>query len=52
MLRAHRDLYRYVHDQTLRLMNKGLTPVEIAAEVELPPALGRAPGRPAATTAP
>ena len=39
MLRAHRDLYRYVHDQTLRLMNQGHTPVEIAAEVELPPAI-------------
>ncbi len=39
MLRAHRDLYRYVHDQTLRLMNQGYTPVEIAAEVELPPAI-------------
>ena len=37
LLRAHRDLYRYVHDQTLRLMNQGHTPVEIAAEVELPP---------------
>ena len=36
-LRAHRDLYRYVHDQTLRLMNMGLTPTEIAAEVDLPP---------------
>ena len=37
MLRVHRDHYRYVHDQTLRLMNKGHTPTEIAAEVELPP---------------
>lgn len=36
-LKAHRDLYRYIHDQTLRLMNKGLTPTEIAAKVELPP---------------
>ena len=25
-LKAHRDLYRYIHDQTLRLMNRGLTP--------------------------
>jgi alkyl sulfatase BDS1-like metallo-beta-lactamase superfamily hydrolase len=39
MLRRHRDLYRYLHDQTLRLMNKGLTPTEIAAEIEVPPAL-------------
>jgi len=36
-LKAHRDLYRYIHDQTLRLMNRGLTPTEIASEVELPP---------------
>ena len=28
MLRRHRDLYRYIHDQTLRLMNSGLTPTE------------------------
>jgi alkyl sulfatase BDS1-like metallo-beta-lactamase superfamily hydrolase len=39
MLRRHRDLYRYLHDQTLRLANNGLTPTEIAAEIELPPAL-------------
>jgi alkyl sulfatase BDS1-like metallo-beta-lactamase superfamily hydrolase len=36
-LKAHRDLYRYIHDQTLRLMNRGLTPTEIATEVEVPP---------------
>jgi alkyl sulfatase BDS1-like metallo-beta-lactamase superfamily hydrolase len=40
-LKAHRDLYRYIHDQTLRLMNRGLTPAEIAAEVELPPSARR-----------
>jgi alkyl sulfatase BDS1-like metallo-beta-lactamase superfamily hydrolase len=39
LLRRHRDLYRYLHDQTVRLMNDGLTPAEIAAEIELPPAL-------------
>jgi alkyl sulfatase BDS1-like metallo-beta-lactamase superfamily hydrolase len=37
----HRDMYRYLHDQTLRLANRGLTPTEIAAEVELPPSLAR-----------
>ena len=41
MLRRHRDLYRYLHDQTLRLMNAGLTPTEIAAEIQLPPVLTR-----------
>jgi alkyl sulfatase BDS1-like metallo-beta-lactamase superfamily hydrolase len=38
-LARHRDMYRYVHDQTLRLANRGLTPTEIAAEVSLPPSL-------------
>jgi alkyl sulfatase BDS1-like metallo-beta-lactamase superfamily hydrolase len=40
-LGEHRDMYRYLHDQTLRLANRGLTPKEIAAEVELPPSLAR-----------
>jgi alkyl sulfatase BDS1-like metallo-beta-lactamase superfamily hydrolase len=35
-LRTQRDLYKYVHDQTLRLMNLGYTPQEIAESVELP----------------
>jgi alkyl sulfatase BDS1-like metallo-beta-lactamase superfamily hydrolase len=34
-----RDLYRWIHDQTMRLANHGLTPLEIAEELELPPAL-------------
>jgi alkyl sulfatase BDS1-like metallo-beta-lactamase superfamily hydrolase len=40
-LAQHRDMYRYLHDQTLRLANRGLTPTEIAAEVRLPPSLER-----------
>jgi alkyl sulfatase BDS1-like metallo-beta-lactamase superfamily hydrolase len=40
-LSHHRDLYRYLHDQTLRLANRGYTPTEIAAEVTLPPSLAR-----------
>jgi alkyl sulfatase BDS1-like metallo-beta-lactamase superfamily hydrolase len=40
-LARHRDMYRYLHDQTLRLANKGLTPAEIAAHVTLPPSLAR-----------
>lgn len=36
---GQRDLYRYLHDQTLRLMSHGLTPTEIAAELMLPNAL-------------
>jgi alkyl sulfatase BDS1-like metallo-beta-lactamase superfamily hydrolase len=41
-LARHRDMYRYLHDQTLRLANRGLTPTEIAAEMKLPPSLERA----------
>ncbi|GGL42725.1 MBL fold metallo-hydrolase [Phycicoccus endophyticus] len=37
----HRDLYRYLHDQTLRLANHGHTPAEIAELIELPPQLDR-----------
>jgi alkyl sulfatase BDS1-like metallo-beta-lactamase superfamily hydrolase len=40
-LERHRDMYRYLHDQTLRLANRGFTPTEIAAEVALPPSLAR-----------
>jgi alkyl sulfatase BDS1-like metallo-beta-lactamase superfamily hydrolase len=40
-LARHRDMYRYLHDQTLRLANRGFTPTEIAAEVTLPPSLER-----------
>lgn len=38
---GQRDLYRYLHDQTLRLMSHGLVPTEIAAELMLPNALSR-----------
>ncbi|MFE2290844.1 alkyl/aryl-sulfatase [Streptomyces sp. NPDC059452] len=38
-LATQRDLYAYLHDQTLRLLNAGLTGPEIAEVVELPPAL-------------
>ncbi|MGW8778027.1 alkyl/aryl-sulfatase [Streptomyces sp. NPDC055796] len=37
-----RDLYAYLHDQTLRMINQGLTGPEIAEEMRLPPALERA----------
>ena len=39
-LEKQRDLYRYLHDQTMRLANHGATMLEIAEELELPPALG------------
>ena len=40
-LSKQRDLYGYIHDQTLRLLNKGLLPTEIAEVLELPPGLER-----------
>jgi alkyl sulfatase BDS1-like metallo-beta-lactamase superfamily hydrolase len=36
-----RDLYRLMHDQTLRLMSHGLTPHEIAQDFRLPASLER-----------
>ena len=38
-LERQRDLYRYVHDQTMRLANHGHTMVEIAEQLELPASL-------------
>jgi len=38
-LKGQRDTYRYIHDQTLRLMNQGLTPREISEQLELPKGL-------------
>ncbi len=35
-LTMQRDLYRWLHDQTMRLANRGLVPTEIAAEMQLP----------------
>lgn len=41
-LSLQRDLYAYLHDQTLRLLNQGYTGVEIAEMFQLPPALEEA----------
>ena len=38
-LTKQRDLYKYVHDQTMRLMNQGFTAPEIAERLELPASL-------------
>jgi alkyl sulfatase BDS1-like metallo-beta-lactamase superfamily hydrolase len=38
-LALQRDLYAYLHDQTLRLLNQGFVGDEIAEQMELPPAL-------------
>lgn len=38
-LENHRDLYKYIHDQSLRMMNAGMTPAEISAALTMPPGL-------------
>jgi alkyl sulfatase BDS1-like metallo-beta-lactamase superfamily hydrolase len=40
-LASQRDMFKYIHDQTLRLANEGYTPVEIAEMVTLPDSLGQ-----------
>ncbi|KAK1149590.1 hypothetical protein N8T08_005139 [Aspergillus melleus] len=41
-LAEQRDLYGYMHDQTVRMMNMGLTGVEIAERMKLPGGIERA----------
>jgi alkyl sulfatase BDS1-like metallo-beta-lactamase superfamily hydrolase len=41
-LSTQRDLYAYLHDQTLRLLNQGYTGAEIAEQFQMPPALEKA----------
>jgi alkyl sulfatase BDS1-like metallo-beta-lactamase superfamily hydrolase len=38
-LANHRDVYKYVHDQTIRMMNQGMGPTEIAEALTMPPGL-------------
>lgn len=38
---AQRDVYRYIHDQTVRHINAGLTSAEIAEQLQLPPTLSQ-----------
>jgi alkyl sulfatase BDS1-like metallo-beta-lactamase superfamily hydrolase len=38
-LKAHRDVYKFIHDQTLRLANHGHAPAEIAERLRLPASL-------------
>jgi alkyl sulfatase BDS1-like metallo-beta-lactamase superfamily hydrolase len=40
-LASHRDAYKYLHDQTVRMMNNGYVGDEIAARIALPPVLAR-----------
>ena len=39
LITMHRDVYKYTHDQTVRLINAGYTPREIADTVKLPQSL-------------
>ena len=41
-LSLQRDLYAYLHDQTLRQLNQGYTGIEIAENFQMPPALHQA----------
>jgi alkyl sulfatase BDS1-like metallo-beta-lactamase superfamily hydrolase len=41
-LSQQRDMYTYMHDQTLRMMNQGMTGTEIAEAIRMPPALEQA----------
>lgn len=38
-LKKQRDVYKFIHDQSVRLLNHGLTPTEIAERLTLPPSL-------------
>ncbi len=38
-LKKQRDLYKFIHDQTLRMANHGLNPLEIGETLALPPTL-------------
>ncbi|MEW6187923.1 MAG: alkyl sulfatase dimerization domain-containing protein [Thermodesulfobacteriota bacterium] len=40
-LEQQRDLYKFIHDQTLRLANRGYTKEEIAEQLQLPASLSR-----------
>ena len=40
-LKAQRDLYRYLHDETVRLANHGYTEVEIAELIDVPDGIAR-----------
>ncbi len=37
----HRDAYKYLHDQSVRMMNEGMTGSEIADRIALPPSLAK-----------
>ncbi|MBU3915891.1 MBL fold metallo-hydrolase, partial [bacterium] len=38
-LKKQRDIYKYIHDQTVKMANEGLTPIEIAEQMDYPETL-------------
>lgn len=40
-LEDYRDLFKHIHDQTLRMLNKGMKPAEIAEVLRHPPGLAK-----------
>jgi len=38
-LKQQRDTYKFIHDQTVRMLNNGMTPREISETIELPKSL-------------
>lgn len=40
-LNKHGDLYKYIHDQTLRYANMGYTPIEISEKIHIPDNLAK-----------
>ncbi|MBW8182716.1 MBL fold metallo-hydrolase [Shewanella sp. NR704-98] len=38
-LEKQRDTYKYIHDQSVRMLNAGSTPNEIAEQIQMPPSL-------------
>ncbi|HVZ07853.1 alkyl/aryl-sulfatase [Rhodopila sp.] len=39
LVKSQRDMYRFLHDQTMRMANSGMTPREIGDKIRLPPTL-------------
>ena len=39
--KGQRDIYRYIHDEVLRLANHGMTMLEVAEEIKLPDSLAK-----------
>jgi alkyl sulfatase BDS1-like metallo-beta-lactamase superfamily hydrolase len=40
-LASQRDLFRFIHDQTLQVANQGMTPLDIGEQIKLPESLDR-----------